>query len=156
MARKHTINPSMFSKAFYQHIFKLYHCGQNTWKKSFFRSSSILFRAMADSKYQYGDNWNQHQKHPDAGKNLWLGSRSCSHSFEKIVELIGGRFPMVNKDFSNGGFCWVLTADKGNRNALKQELEQVGGFNFGRDSEAYIAATAHSGRTLRGVSGGIC
>lgn len=94
--------------------------------------------------YMYDSTWKD-DKHPDSGKNLWLGSRSCSHSFEKIVELVKGRFAIVDKGFSNGGFCWVLTQDHANRNALKQELEQLGGFNFGRDAEGYLPSSAHTG-----------
>ena len=99
---------------------------------------------MADSKgyYQYGtgDNWNQ--QHPDAGKNLWLGQRSCSHTFDQIVALVKGRWLMVDKNWSGGGYLWVLTADKAAKKLLKGELEAVGGFNFGRESDSYLPATA--------------
>ena len=102
---------------------------------------------MADSKgyYQYtsGDNWNQ--QFPDAGKNLWLGQRSCSHTFDEIVALVKGRWPMVDKNFSTGGYLWVLTADKVAKSKLKGELEAIGGFNFGRESDSYLPATAQPG-----------
>ena len=150
MARKHAIKHSMSNNAFYQHIFKLYNFKQNKWKKNNISNlfqTSILFRAMADSKgyYQYGtgDNWNQ--QHPDAGKNLWLGQRSCSHNFGQIVALVKGRWPMVDKNFSTGGYLWVLTGDKAAKSKLKGELEAIGGFNFGRESDSYLPATAHTG-----------
>ena len=48
-------------------------------------------------------------KTTEESKNLWLGQRSCSHTFDQIVALVKGRWPMVDKNFSTGGYLWVLT-----------------------------------------------
>ena len=37
----------------------------------------------------------------------------------------------------------MLTGDKVAKSKLKGELEAIGGFNFGRESDSYLPATAH-------------
>ena len=80
---------------------------------------------MADSKgyYQYtsGDTWNQ--QFPDAGKNLWLGQRSCSHTFDQIVALVKGRWPMVDKNY------WRLFVGAHRWQGCEEQVEGWAGSN---------------------------
>lgn len=54
--------------------------------------------------------------------------RSSSHGFEDIVKVIGGRWAIIDKKYNEGGYLWVLTNDKANKNALKQELSKMDGW----------------------------
>ena len=51
-----------------------------------------------------------------------------------------GRWAIIDKQFDDGGYPWVLTGDKATKSSLKQELSNMPGsvFNFGRESEAYV------------------
>ena len=82
----------------------------------------------------------------EPGNNLWIGQRSSNKTFEDIVQVIGGRYAIVNKKFADGGFCWVLCNDKEKKKALREELMGMEGWtlNFGRESHDYFPAKSGS------------
>lgn len=82
----------------------------------------------------------------EPGNNLWIGQRSSNKTFEDIVQVIGGRYAIVNKKFADGGFCWILCNDKEKKKALREELMGMDGWtlNFGRESNDYFPAKSGS------------
>lgn len=82
----------------------------------------------------------------EPGNNLWIGQRSSNKTFEDIVQVIGGRYAIVNKKFADGGFCWILCNDKDKKKALREELMGMEGWtlNFARESNDYFPAKSGS------------
>lgn len=64
-----------------------------------------------------------------------------------------GRWAIIDKQFDDGGYPWVLTGDKATKSSLKQELSNMPGsvFNFGRESEAYVPTKPSSTHQKQGL-----